>query len=135
MRSIKEIILKLKERERTKLSPPLAEQQLIKKIEAAYGVKVPSELLEVYTITAGGFLEIDDLDSWLLYSPDEILCAPEELHIDFISLGKIPLIDCKDNDIICYDVKTKKYHFFNILDEATFIPADSLALLFEQRLI
>jgi hypothetical protein len=135
MKNITEIISDLGKKKRSSLSPPLKEKESLQKLEEVYGKTIPAELIDAYSITGGGFLQINDLDSWLLYGPDEVLHAPRELHVDFVRLEILPIIDCKDNDFICYDFKKTKYLYFNILDEAVFGGSKSLATMFEERLI
>ena len=52
-----------------------------------------------------------------ILSIEEIRDANEDLEVDFISLQLIPLIDCYDNDYICYDFKNDIWVVFNIVDE------------------
>lgn len=61
-----------------------------------------------------------------LLSHEEILRAKEELHVDFCSMGMIPLIDCCDNDFIVFHLKTGKWSKFNIVDESIFLKKDTL---------
>ena len=43
-----------------------------------------------------------------LLSLEEILNAPEELSVDFVSHGLLPVFDVFDNDFICYQTKDGK---------------------------
>lgn len=55
-----------------------------------------------------------------LLSKKEIINASKDLHVDFVKKGIIPLIDALDNDFICYDLNTKQWCFYNIIDDTSF---------------
>lgn len=65
-------------------------------------------------------------DEFRLLSIDEIINAPEELHVDFDAKKILPLIDCGDNDFIVFHIGTNKWSRFNIVDECIFKERDSL---------
>lgn len=65
-------------------------------------------------------------DGIRLLSMDEILDAKEDLQIDFLSQGMIPLFDCFDNDFIVYMFNEKKYAKYNIVEEIAFKRRDNL---------
>ena len=59
-------------------------------------------------------------------SLSEILDANNDMQVDFISLKLIPIIDCFDNDIICYDLNYKNWTMFNIAENIKFNSKKSL---------
>lgn len=61
-----------------------------------------------------------------ILSYDEVLQAKDQLHVDFIAYGIIPLIDCYDNNFIVYDYKNNTWNMFNIVDECIFDTKKSL---------
>ena len=106
----------------------------IEELEKAYSEKLPEDLLKIYSITSGGFVQIDEYDSWRLYNPKEIKGASDELHIDFINLRIMPIFDCKDNNFICFDFNSKKYRMYNIVTEMDFDEAEELSYFFLSKL-
>lgn len=55
-----------------------------------------------------------------LLSLEEILNADEDLQVDFVQYGLIPVFDVYDNDFICYQTKDGNWCKFNIVDEIRF---------------
>lgn len=51
---------------------------------------------------------------------EEILGAPNFLHVDFPNHGIVPVFDCGDNDFICFRFADGRWVKFNIVDELTF---------------
>lgn len=49
-----------------------------------------------------------------------ILDAIEDLQVNFIDYGLIPVFDAYDNDYICYQIENGKWCMFNIVDEVSF---------------
>jgi hypothetical protein len=130
--SIWNIVEKLKRKKRTELTPPdLGE---LKALQQAFGRSLPADLIELFEITNSGFFEMDQYDCWRLLSPGEILSAKKELQVDFLRIKKIPVIDCKENNFICWDLEGQEYQFFNIVDQMSFGHAVDLAALFHERL-
>jgi hypothetical protein len=120
MKSIKTIFETFKAKERTRLKPPLDNDRYLKRIAEIYKDNLPSEIIELYDITEGGFIQIDEHESWRILIPRDILDAPEELKVDFPLFRKLPIIDCKDNNFICYDFKSGMFQLYNIVDNIAF---------------
>ncbi len=59
----------------------------------------------------------DDDNFYRLLSLHEILDAESDMKISFKKLGVLPLIDCGDNEFLCYDLKNHNWCKFNIADE------------------
>ena len=57
---------------------------------------------------------------------DEIICAREELHVDFSRYGIIPFFDTGDNDFIVYDCENNIWKIFNIVDKISFLEKNTL---------
>lgn len=49
-----------------------------------------------------------------------IINANNELQVDFVNYGLIPVFDAFDNDYICYQINNSKWCMFNIVDEISF---------------
>ena len=49
-----------------------------------------------------------------------ILDAMEDLQVNFVEYGIIPVFDAFDNDYICYQIENGKWCMFNIVDEISF---------------
>jgi len=49
-----------------------------------------------------------------------IINANNELQVDFVNYGLIPVFDAFDNDYICYQINNNKWCMFNITDETVF---------------
>lgn len=84
-----------------------------------------------YTATLDNILKNQNktYENARLLSLEEILNAPEELSVDFVSHGLLPVFDAFDNDFICYQVKNGKWCMFNIVDEVSFKKDSTLAEL------
>ncbi len=130
----KSMIAKLKIRNICDLSDPMDHYPEFSDMEKRYEANIPEEVTELYSLTSGGFVEISDGDNWRILSPEDISDASDDLGVDFIGLKKLPLIDCKDNDFICYDFKEARYEMFNIIDEIGFMEKDGLWDFFAEKL-
>ena len=65
-------------------------------------------------------LFFDNEDFYRLLSFDEIINANDEFGLSLTSLNLLPLIDCGENDFICYNYKTNNWCKFNVTDEVRF---------------
>ena len=68
-----------------------------------------------------------------ILSVDEILDTNNDLQVDFVSLQLIPLIDCFDNDYICYDLENESWTMFNIVEEIKFKQTKNLVDLINYK--
>lgn len=57
---------------------------------------------------------------------EEIVDAGEQLGVDFVSLGMIPIIDAYDNDYIVYVFGEAVWAKFNTIDQVTFKKKNTL---------
>ena len=128
MASIKSLFEQFNKLPDSELLAPAPCDKEFKSLSELYGVDMPEEIQQIYSLTNGGFIRSGKNESWRIYSPRDILDAPEELNVDFIKIRKIPFIDCMDNNHICYDVSGKKYQMFNVVDEIVF---DEMAMLID----
>lgn len=88
---------------------------LISSVESLYG-EVPDDVKAILSYSDNDMF----IGSWRVISKQELLNAPEELHVDFCSENLVPVLDSMDNDFICYDLKSKSWTLFNIVDHIKF---------------
>ena len=69
-------------------------------------------------------------NEWRTLSFSEIVEAEKDLHVDFVKLGIIPVIDCGENDFIVYHFDDGVWSKFNIIDECSFKKKEELSGLF-----
>jgi len=134
MKTIEDLIRSLSKREKSYLEPPLSDASEMEILCKQYGGSLPEDLIRLYQVTSGGFIQVDDKDSWRLLSPSDIREAPSELQIDFVAIRRMPVVDCKDNDFICYDFGDSRYIMMNIVDQIVFDDAQSLREFFDRKL-
>lgn len=132
--SVLSIVRSLANKKQSDLLPPLSDAAELQRISTAYRGELPVDLVTLYNFTAGGFIQVGDNDSWRLLSPQDIMDADSDWDVDFVGSGKMPLIDCKDNNFICYDVERRVYVMMNIVDGMVFDEAKSLQELFNRKL-
>ncbi len=99
-----------------------AQQQILEK---AYQVQFEEIILKIVALSKDGIFFEDDNFCRLL-SLVEILHASEFLHVDFCNHKMLPLFDKGENDFIVYNYDTKKWCFFNIVDQSTWGVKNSL---------
>lgn len=102
----------------------------IKRIEATYLVKIPEVISHICSACSDGIF-FDSKQVIRLLSTEEIINASRELHVDFVKMHIIPIFDVGDNNFIIYDVLSKKWSKFNIVDEVKFKTTDNIFDLFE----
>jgi len=98
-------------------------------IETKYGVIFPIEIRKIISFCQEGIF-LEGSPFCRLLSNDEILNADEYLHVDFASLGIIPIFDTGDNDFVVFDYKNNKWMKFNIVDESKWGKKDTIEELF-----
>jgi hypothetical protein len=134
MRTIEDLVRSLSNRKGSRLEPPLSDTSELERLGRQYGGTFPEDLTCLYRVTSGGFIQMDDNDSWRLLSASDIVEAPSELQVDFVGIRKMPVVDCKDNDFICYDFGRNLYIMMNVADEIVFDEAQSLLEFFSRKL-
>lgn len=95
----------------------------VEEIEAIYHAKLP-ELIKKMVSNADESIFFDDDDRILSYK--EIADAQVDLHVNFKSMGMIPLADCGENDFIVYHFADGSWSKFNIVDETVFKKRNAL---------
>ena len=89
----------------------------VKTIEIKYNCRLPMFIQEIISASQECiFLDND----WRILSVKEILDAPEDLHVDFVELRILPLIDTGENNFIVYCLEKEDWSKFNIIDECFF---------------
>lgn len=97
----------------------------IKELEKIYGEISEEYIKQIYSTTVMDyFFEAEDI--LRLLTPQEILVAPENLHVNFREKKCIPLFDTGDNDFIVYLLEKNVWSYFNIVNQTFFSEADSL---------
>lgn len=97
------------------------------KLNNYYAAEVPNSVVKIISGKRnGGFFDSDD--TCRLLSLDEILNAESELKVDFRGLGLIPLLDCGDNNFICYCLPERNWAKFNIIDSSVFARKPEISL-------
>ena len=99
------------------LSKTVSDGRKVDAIQQIYGKLLPSDVQKIISFDSRGtFLDGDRFCRLLSF--DEISKASEELHVDFVRHGIVPLFDTGDNDFIVFDLQKscwKKYLKFGIL--------------------
>ena len=67
-----------------------------------------------------------DENFYRIVSIDEILYAQENLGVNIKTLKLIPIIDCGDNDFICFNTNNNCWCKFNIVEEFCFLNKNSI---------
>lgn len=99
---------------------------LVSKIKQVYECIIPNEVERIISFNTNGiFLEGGAFCRLLCF--DEILKAPEELHVNFKQYGIIPLFDIEDNNFIVFNFKKMIWEKFNIVDETSYGTKKSLS--------
>ena len=98
-------------------------KETVKKIESKYGCSLPEDVQKIISISKEQLFFDEERR---LLSSNEIENASEQLHVDFKKKFLVPVIDAYDNDFICFNYKTKKWCYFNIVDETLFSESESL---------
>lgn len=97
------------------------------KLNAYYAAEVPSIVLKIISGKRNGeFFDSDD--TCRLLSLDEILNAETELKANFRGLGLIPLLDCGDNNFVCYCLSERNWVKFNVIDSSVFARKPEISL-------
>lgn len=96
----------------------------VKQIEKVYNVTLNEEVSKL--VSFADTVDFFDEERRAL-SFDEIVDANEELEVDTVELGIIPLIDAYDCAYIVYLTKEEKWARFSSVDETVYMKKDSLA--------
>lgn len=96
-------------------------------VEKKYGKEIPDIIKQVISY-ADDSIFFDD--GWRVLALSEIIGAEQDLHVEFVSLGIIPIADCSENDFIVYHLRDRVWSKFNITDEIAFKKKATLEELF-----
>ena len=99
------------------------DSDVISKIEIAYGCLLPASIKRMLSYSEESVFFDDD---YRTLSAAEILDAEKDLHVDFVSLRMIPVIDCGENDFIVYHTAEGNWSKFNIIEECVFLKKATL---------
>lgn len=98
----------------------------VSQLEALYRGSLPIEIKQMISFSLDAVFFDDD---YRTLSLAEMLDAKNDLHVDFIELRLIPVVDCGENDFIVYNFESMKWAKFNIVDASYFKERDSLKAL------
>ena len=76
-------------------------------IENEYAVLLPMEVKMLLKDYEGQFIQVGDGEHYRILNKDEILNTERHLGLDCLKMGVIPLIDCKDNNFLVYNGRTR----------------------------
>ena len=111
----------------TRLEKVSIDENAIKRVEEVYGHALPTEVKQMILISKRSIFFDDE---WRTLSPEEVIDAPNDLHVDFRKLGIVPLIDCGENDFIVYHMSDQSWSKYNIADGTIFKKRPQLSDLF-----
>jgi len=117
--------MKLKET-LSKLTEVKIDAAFVAQLETMYSTTFPDEVKRIVSIS-DDTVSYDDFSLLRGLSHVEISDASEDMAVDFIGKGILPLFDVGDNDYIVYDISEKTWYKFNIVDEVKFSKTSSLS--------
>lgn len=107
----------------SKLKSVSVNDKIVTCVETVYGHTLPIVIKQILSFSKESVFFDDE---YRTLSLAEILDAQADLHVDFKSLGLIPLIDCGENDFIVYCINDDSWSKYNIIDELAFKKRTSL---------
>jgi hypothetical protein len=116
--------MKLKEA-LNKVDDASIDQASVSKVEEKYGIKLLPEFRKLLSISRDT-TTLEDKSIFRILSLAEILDASDDMAVDFVSRGLVPVIDVGDNDYITFDFRNQTWCLFNIVDEIAFGAKDSV---------
>jgi hypothetical protein len=116
--------MKLKEA-LNKVDDASIDQTSVSKVEGKYGAKLSPEARKLLSVSRNTTV-LEDKSIFRILSLAEILDASDDMAVDFVSQGLIPVIDVGDNDYITFDFRNQTWRMFNIVDEIAFDAKDSV---------
>ncbi|MCD8372752.1 MAG: hypothetical protein LUD27_05580 [Clostridia bacterium] len=84
----------------------------------------------IYVLNADPLFFDDDM-FYRLLSLQEVLDCESDMNVPFRRIGLMPLIDCGDNDFICYDFRNHGWCKFNIAEEFKYSAKRSILDFFD----
>ena len=122
-----DILTQFADRPRTDLKPATEQADVLAQVSALFGTDMPEALVELYARTAGGFVEVGEHDVWRVLGPRDILTAAADYGHDFVAHGKLPIADCGEHSMLCYDVASGVYQLYSVIDKIAWEKDPSLA--------
>lgn len=103
--------------------------QVGEKIAAVFGKPIPEAVTKALSYNVQGeFFDSDDICR--LMSVDEVANASNELGVDFVAAGLVPVLDVGDNCFVCFDLATNAWLKYNIIDATGYCRKQSLEEMF-----
>lgn len=106
---------------------PITESEKLRLREEAerkYGEKFSGEVARLLDL--GGTAFFDGPPRMRFMGLVEIVSADRQLGVDFAARRLIPLLDCYDNDFICYHLDNGTFCLFHLIDESIVSEAKTL---------
>ncbi len=110
-----------------KLESVLVNDEVVQSVEGIYGHTLSMVIKQILSISEESIF-FDD--GWRTLSFAEILDAQADLHVDFKTLGFVPVIDCGDNDFVVFHMEDDTWSKYNIVDGTVFMKKAQLEDLF-----
>lgn len=89
-------------------------------IEQQYGRPLPMELKLLLAEYEGQFIQVAAGEHYRVLSRDEIRNPEKHLGLNGVHLGLAPLVDCKDNNLLVYNLAQNTYDMVNMVDGQPF---------------
>ena len=102
------------------------DENTVASIQERYRCSISNEVKKIVSFAPDGYF-FDDDDLYRVLAVEEIIHAPEELHVDFIQKKILPVIDTGDNDFIVFDCDNNVWCKFNIVDEVRYRQANNIS--------
>ncbi len=89
-------------------------------IENRYATTLPMEVKLLLTEYEGRFIQVAAGEHYRVVDRDEIKDPLRHLGLDCIQMRLVPLVDCKDNNYLAYNLTRNTYDMVNIVDGLPF---------------
>jgi hypothetical protein len=89
-------------------------------IEKEYATLLPAEVKTLLNDCQGQFIQVGDGQHYRVLSRDEILDSERHLGLNCVTMGAVPLIECKDNNFLVYNAGKNAFEMINIVDGMAF---------------
>jgi hypothetical protein len=87
---------------------------------------LPVEARKMLYKFSGKFINIRDGENYKILDSDETGDPLKHFGVDCKKKGIFPLVDCKENNFLVYNLADKSYEMFDIVDEVPFDKFNSL---------
>ena len=99
--------------------------EVVEALDQNYGGVLSDEAARAFSFDLDGLFFDGDVFAHLLDS-GTVLFAAELYTEEFEKQSLVPLIDICDGDFICFDMKDNCWKAYSVIDNVTFIQADTL---------